>query len=129
MHKAPRISADPNVTPMIDVLLVLLIVFMVMVVRVHHTLDVQLPRPESGVSEGSTPIVLEVLPGPSYRINSVAVDAPALATRLRGIYQGRPEKVIQVAGDPEATYASIVNAIDIAKASGVLVVGMVPRPR
>jgi biopolymer transport protein TolR len=122
-------SAEPNVTPMIDVLLVLLIVFMVLVVRVHHTLDVQLPRPESGPSDGSTPIVLEVLPGPSYRINSVSVERGSLAVRLSGIYRGRPEKVIQIAGDPRASYANVVEAIDIAKASGVRVVGMVPRPK
>ena len=52
-------NAEPNVTSMIDVLLVLLIVFMTIVVQVHHTMDVQLPTPCSGVCGGDTPIILE----------------------------------------------------------------------
>jgi biopolymer transport protein ExbD len=127
MHRH-AISAEPNVTPMIDVLLVLLIVFMVMVVKVHHTLDVQLPQPQSGPSDGAVPIVLEVLPGPAYRINTKTVDPGHLGERLAGMYRDRPEKIIQIAGDPKATYKEVATAIDVARSAGVRVVGIVPRP-
>jgi biopolymer transport protein ExbD len=118
--------ADPNVTPMIDVLLVLLIVFMVMVIRVHRTVDVQLPQRESpGAS--SVGIVLEVLPGPTYRINTRPVAPNQLSRRLAEIYENRPEKVIQVAGNPAAKYQDVFHAMGIARSAGVKVIGIQPR--
>src|SRR5215467_15359370 len=120
------LNAEPNVTPMIDVLLVVLIVFMMMVVRVYHTMDVVLPEPCVGACDASQPIVLEVLPGPEYRINRQPVAAADLFDRLRTIYAPRPEKIIQVAGSPSARYSDIFAAMDVAKAAGVRAIGIVP---
>ncbi len=120
-------NAEPNVTPMIDVLLVVIIVFMVAMVRVYHTMDAQLPQACSGVCADSPPIVLEVLPGPDYRINREPVAARDLRERLRSIYAVRPEKIIQVAGDPAVRYSDIVAAMDVAKAAGVREIGIVPK--
>jgi biopolymer transport protein ExbD len=92
-------SAEPNVTPMIDVLLVLLIVFMLAVVRVHRTMDVQLPQPcGTACDAAGDAIVLEVLPGPSYRLNRTDVLPGELRDRLTAVYAGRPNKTILVAG-------------------------------
>lgn len=127
MTRPAALNSEPNVTPMIDVLLVVLIVFMLSVIRVYHTMDVQLPEVCAVVCESSPPIVLEVLPGPAYRINRQTVAAADLLARLRSIYGPRPEKIIQVAGHPAARYSDIVGAMDLAKAAGVLEIGIVPK--
>lgn len=115
---------EPNVTPMLDVLLVLLIIFMAASMRTHKTIDANLPVPCPGICNESRPIVLEVLPGPSYRINTVAVTSAELPQRLFEIYSVRPEKIIQVAGHPNVRYADVVTAMDVAKSAGVAVVGV-----
>jgi biopolymer transport protein TolR len=66
--------SEMNVTPMLDVLLVLLVIFLIASARMHHTMDVLLPVSCAGVCESDTvPIVLEVLPGPTFRVNQRAV--------------------------------------------------------
>ena len=119
-------NAEPNVTPMIDVLLVMLIVFMVAIMRVHRTIDTQLPQPCAGVCDASPRIVLEVLPGPRYRINWVDVAPNELLARLRSIYATRPEKIIEVSGHRGVRYDNVVTAMDIAKSAGVSVIAIAP---
>jgi biopolymer transport protein TolR len=121
------LSAEPNLTPMIDVLLVVIIVFMVAVVRMYHTMDVVLPQACVGICEASAPIVLEVLPGPAYRINRSTVAQGDLFEELRKIYSARPEKIIQVAGHRAVPYSEVVAAMDIAKSAGVRVIAVAPR--
>jgi biopolymer transport protein TolR len=123
------LSAEPNVTPMIDVMLVLLIVFMVMAVQVHRTMDVQMAQPCTGTCEGTASIVLEVLPGPAYRINQSPVAPNELASRISEIYAPRPDKIIQIAGHPGVSYDAIMRAMDIAKGAGVVAIGIAPRAR
>lgn len=119
--------SDMNVTPMLDVLLVLLIIFMAASIRVHLTMDGQLPIACANTCGGTDSIVLEVLPGPSYRINKTPVAAEALRDRLVSIYTSRPEKIIEVAGYPGAKYEDVVAAMDLAKSAGVRVVSIAPR--
>jgi biopolymer transport protein TolR len=120
-------SAEPNVTPMIDVLLVLLIVFMMAAIQVHRTVDVQLPPSCSrGCGDGSE-IVLEILPGPRYRINQRSVPSRELLAELTRIYAGRPEKIISIAGDPSVRYDEVVAAMDVAKSAGVRILGIAPK--
>ena len=119
--------AEPNVTPMLDVMLVLLIIFIAASVRVFQTMDVVLPQPCVGECAGGASIVLEVLPGPAYRINSQPIRADHLADRIADIYRDRPDKIIQVTGSPRVSYAAVVNAMDVAKASGVRVIAVSPK--
>ena len=119
--------AEPNVTPMLDVMLVLLIIFIAASVRVFQTMDAVLPQPCVGECAGGASIVLEVLPGPAYRINTQVVGADQLAARIADIYRDRPDKIIQVAGSPRVSYAAVVNAMDVAKASGVRVIAVSPK--
>jgi biopolymer transport protein TolR len=118
---------EPNVTPMLDVLLVLLIVFMSVVIQVHRSIDVNLPQTCSGACQGAVQIVLEIRPGPTYRINSTDVPRHRLAEYLRMIYGPRPDKTLQVAGYPGVRYNDVVAAMDVAKSAGVLVVGIEPK--
>ena len=120
------LSAEPNVTPMIDVLMVLLVIFFFVVgPGFFHQSPVQLPEEQGGAP--GIPIVLEVFPGGRYAINHRPVPRGALEARLRTIYAGRPDKVITVKGDPTAKYDEVFHAVDIAKSAGVRVVGIAPK--
>lgn len=119
-----------NVTPMIDVLLVLLIIFMMVIPMSRKAIDLQLPDPTpDDTNQGPPPsqIVLEVLPGNTFKINSQPVDKNDLAKRLKEIYDPRPDKIIFIKGDPTVKYSDVIYAMDVARGSGVKVIGATPK--
>src|SRR3954464_9166729 len=90
------LTNDINVTPMIDVLLVLLIIFMMVIPMSRKAIDLQLPDPTPDESNSGPPpsqIVMEVLPGNTFRINSQPVTKAELPKKLKEIYDPRPEKI------------------------------------
>jgi biopolymer transport protein TolR len=125
------LTNEPNVTPMIDVLLVLLIIFMLVVPMARKAIDIQLPdpTPQPAVVTKSDQIVLEVCKNNSYSINKQPVDpnTKALGAKIKEIYDPRPEKIIFVKGCPEAKYQDIITAMDVARGSGVKVIGVPPK--
>jgi biopolymer transport protein TolR len=127
--KADALNNEPNVVPMIDVLLVLLIIFMLVVPMSRKALDLQLPDPSPSDASGPPPsqIVLEVMPGDRFAINKEPVSRDALAARLKEIYDPRPEKIIFVKGDPKLKYEDVIWAMDVARGSGVRVIGVPPK--
>jgi biopolymer transport protein ExbD len=129
MRDPSRPNAEMNATPMLDVLLVLLVIFMLVAMRMRHTLDAQLPAPCDGAAcdRGELPLVLEVLPGPAYRLNGTAVAPDALGARLAAVYAARPTKVLTVAGHAGASYQQVIEAMDVARGAGVRVIGLAPR--
>jgi biopolymer transport protein TolR len=120
------LTSEINVTPFLDVLLVLMITFLASVTA-RKTMDVTLPVPCTGICEddGQT-IMLEVLADGSFLINTAPVRATDLPSTLRGIYAGRPTKIIQVAGHRNANYQAVLAAMDVARAAGVTVVSIPP---
>jgi biopolymer transport protein ExbD len=119
-----------NVTPMIDVLLVLLIIFMMVIPMSRKAIDLQLPDPTpDNTPQGPPPsqIVLEVLPGNTFRINSQPVAKNDLGRRLKEIYDPRPDKIIFVKGDPAVKYSDVIAAMDAARGAGVKVIAATPK--
>ena len=123
-------SAEPNVVPMIDILLVLLIIFMIMQPMLRKAIDLQLPDPTPQVAPANpnvNQIVLEVSPGDQYSINKESVTKDRLPARLKEIYDPRPDKIIFVKGDPTVKYQDVIVAMDVARGAGVKVIGMAPK--
>jgi biopolymer transport protein TolR len=123
------LSSDPNVTPMIDVLLVLLIIFMIVVPMSRKAIDVQLPDPTPVMT--ATPdnqqIVLEIAPNNAFTINKEVVTRDNLGSRLHQIYDARPDKIIFVKGDSAVKYQDVIWAMDVARGAGVKVIGVPPK--
>jgi len=124
------LTNDINVTPMIDVLLVLLIIFMIVIPMSRKAIDLQLPDPTPQPDQSGPPpsqIVLEVLPGNVFKINTGPVLKDKLADSLTALYRDRPEKVIFVKGDPKVKYSDVIWAMDAARGAGVKVIGVPPK--
>ncbi len=130
VEKAGSMDAEPNVVPMIDILLVLLIIFMIMQPMLRKAIDLQLPDPTPQVAPANADvkqIVLEVLPGEQYKINTVPVTKDGLAARLKEIYDPRPDKIIFIKGDPKVKYQDVIFAMDVSRGAGVKVIGVPPK--
>jgi len=126
MSQGDGVTGDINVTPMIDVLLVLMIIAMILV-QVRAVFDLNVPAPQPAATrQQETRIVLDLPAGGGYRINGTRVTEPGLEPRIRALYARRTLNVLFVHASGERPYHDVIHAIDVARSAEVQIIGYMP---
>jgi biopolymer transport protein TolR len=119
---------DINMTPMIDILLVLLIIFMVITPLTPHGLEALAPEPPDKKNQPppdqDRTVVIVIDKDKSMHINNEDTDMDKLGPRLEQIFKTRAERVVFVKGDPDLEYQTVARAIDVAKGAQIDKVGL-----
>ena len=113
-----------NVTPLIDVLLVLLVVGLVSFGMSRRSLAVALPPEEASLTI-STPIVLELVNGGGYQLNGQVIPLGQLSDQLAAVFRARPVKILFLKTGPGRSYQEFIQAADLARGAGVMTIAAV----
>lgn len=131
--KKPKVQPEMNVTPLVDVVLVLLIIFMVLAPVMTEAFNVRLPPKDDKdeqldqVNDADQPLVLAVKDDGSIEVNTVTIERDEIPERLRRMFNARPDNVLYLDGADEAQYGSVLTAVDLARQAGAAPVVMITK--
>jgi biopolymer transport protein TolR len=121
--------SDINVTPLVDVMLVLLIIFMVTAPMMMHGVKVNLPKTESkSIKTKEDPLLLTITKQKLVFIEDYKVELKALKKKLKKIFANRAEKEILLQGDKDVPYGFVIKVMSQVKEAGITKVGMITEP-
>lgn len=122
-----RIVSEPNIVPLIDVLLVLIIIFMVIAPVVPAGFPAVIPQPADRTQRPPAPntVVVQVLQGGQLKINREPGDWTTLGPRLSVIFAGRADKAAFIQGAGDVPFAQIARALDIMRGAGIRHIGLI----
>lgn len=124
------VLSEINVTPLVDVMLVLLVVFMITAPMMQQGIDIELPKTAaSGIETHEEPLTLVVKSNKGIYIGDAKVAAKDLRTKLTAIFKTRKDKQIYVQADKKVDYGTVAEVIAEAKAAGIQHVGLVTLPK
>lgn len=121
--------ATPNIVPLIDILLVLIIIFMVITPLTPKGMDTLVPQPSPNQQQNqeleNKTVVVQILKGDKLKINNEDATWDSLGPRIEQIFKDRAEKVAFVKGDNDVLFMSVARAIDIMRGAGIDKVGLI----
>lgn len=128
-QKTPVALAEINVTPLVDVMLVLLIVFMVSAPLMQQGLQIDIPKANTGAMESKNdPVTVSVKSDKTLYLNGQALASGSLETKLRAISQAKPDVRVYVQADQSLSYGYLARVIAQIKQAGIQRVGLVTEP-
>ena len=123
------LTSEPNVIPMIDILLVLLIIFMMTITQNRKAMDIQIPKEQEvqrQQQQESDQIVLELKEDGTYAINATPVTLSQLDKAVHALYDQRPAKIMFLKTARTRRWHEVITAMDIVRGAGVQVIGFTP---
>jgi biopolymer transport protein TolR len=128
-----KVRPEMNVTPLVDIVLVLLIIFMVLAPVLTQAFNVRLPPRDDKdeqldeANDPNQPLVLSVTDAGGYEVNAVAIDEPELSDRLHRMFNSRPDNLLYLDGADEAPYGAVLTGIDLARQGGATPVVLITK--
>ena len=126
-----RIKSDINVTPLVDVMLVLLIIMMLVAPLLQQGVKVKLPTAENIIDKPETQeqTVLAISKDKTYFVNAKAVGDAELTRRVMDVMESKKERVVLIRADEEVEYSAVMTAMDHLREAGVEDIGLVTEPK